>query len=43
MVTSNRIVQDWGAYLGDNTMSSTIPVDSCTTGTRSNSTAAVTA
>jgi hypothetical protein len=24
MVTSNRAVQDWGAYLGDNTMSSTI-------------------
>jgi DNA replication protein DnaC len=24
MVTSNRVVQDWGAYLGDNTMSSTI-------------------
>lgn len=24
VVTSNRMVQDWGAYLGDNTMSSTI-------------------
>lgn len=24
VVTSNRIVQDWGAYLGDNTMSTTI-------------------
>ncbi|GJH29394.1 hypothetical protein CBA19CS42_32780 [Caballeronia novacaledonica] len=23
VVTSHRIVQDWGAYLGDNTMSST--------------------
>ena len=24
VVTSNRVVQDWGAYLGDNTMSTTI-------------------
>ncbi|RKR31541.1 ATP-binding protein [Paraburkholderia sp. BL17N1] len=24
LVTSNRVVQDWGAYLGDNTMSTTI-------------------
>jgi len=24
IVTSNRVVQDWGAYLGDNTMSTTI-------------------
>jgi DNA replication protein DnaC len=24
VVTSNRVVQDWGSYLGDNTMSSTI-------------------
>jgi DNA replication protein DnaC len=24
IVTSNRVVQDWGKYLGDNTMSSTI-------------------
>ena len=24
VVTSNRIVQDWGTYLGDNTMSTTI-------------------
>jgi DNA replication protein DnaC len=24
IVTSNRIVQDWGKYLGDNTMASTI-------------------
>ena len=24
MVTSNRVVQDWGKYLGDNTMSTTI-------------------
>lgn len=24
MVTSNRIVEDWGKYLGDNTMSTTI-------------------
>ena len=24
VVTSNRIVQDWGKYLGDNTMSTTI-------------------
>jgi DNA replication protein DnaC len=24
VVTSNRIVDDWGAYLGDNTMSTTI-------------------
>jgi hypothetical protein len=23
-VTSNRVVQDWGKYLGDNTMSTTI-------------------
>nr|WP_321857343.1 ATP-binding protein [Paraburkholderia tropica] len=23
-MTSNRVVQDWGSYLGDNTMSSTI-------------------
>lgn len=23
-VTSNRVVQDWGKYLGDNTMSGTI-------------------
>jgi DNA replication protein DnaC len=24
VVTSNRIVEDWGKYLGDNTMSTTI-------------------
>ena len=24
VVTSNRVVQDWGKYLGDNTMSTTI-------------------
>jgi DNA replication protein DnaC len=24
VVTSNRVVQDWGKYLGDNTMSGTI-------------------
>jgi DNA replication protein DnaC len=24
IVTSNRVVQDWGKYLGDNTMGSTI-------------------
>ncbi len=24
MVTSNRVVQDWGKYLGDATMASTI-------------------
>lgn len=24
MVTSNRVVQDWGKYLGDNTMATTI-------------------
>ena len=24
VVTSNRVVQDWGKYLGDNTMSATI-------------------
>ena len=24
MVTSNRIVEDWGKYLGDNTMGTTI-------------------
>ena len=24
IVTSNRVVQDWGAYLGDNTMATTI-------------------
>lgn len=24
VVTSNRVVQDWGTYLGDNTMSTTI-------------------
>lgn len=24
LVTSNRVVQDWGKYLGDNTMSGTI-------------------
>ncbi len=24
VVTSNRVVQDWGIYLGDNTMSATI-------------------
>ncbi len=25
LVPSNRVVQDWGRYLGDNTMSTTIP------------------
>ena len=24
VVTSNRVVQDWGAYVGDDTMSTTI-------------------
>jgi DNA replication protein DnaC len=24
IVTSNRVVQDWGTYLGDNTMATTI-------------------
>lgn len=24
VVTSNRVVQDWGKYLGDNTMATTI-------------------
>jgi hypothetical protein len=43
VVTPNRVVQDWGAYLGDNTMSTTISTGSCITATSLSSTVEATA
>ncbi|WP_276577726.1 hypothetical protein [Bradyrhizobium sp. 157] len=40
---SNRVVQDWDAYIRDNTMSTTILDRSCTIAISSSSTDAATA